>query len=231
MGKETKYIIREIPPEQTDFSYYFDDDGLTDLFIVAQSRRSSGFNEDEYQNIVGQAEAILDGFHDVNDKWTNGYDSFETYKEVMEYCGIPYTSRKCHLLKDWAKTADTSDTETIAEFLTITTGKQWSTGSARGYSQGDYVEMVYCEERYKDGVKHFGEIWLGAGKEFSITFLNETGEKDYTVYGFIVADCQAWDDEDYKKLVCEWAGIPEDETRLEMIDSYKTVTQYTYRSA
>ena len=59
MEKKTKYIIREVPPEQTDFSYYFDDDGLTEaggdycynLFIVAQSRRSSGFNEEEYQNI------------------------------------------------------------------------------------------------------------------------------------------------------------------------------------
>lgn len=239
MTKKIKYIIREIPPEQSDFSYYFDDDGLTEaggdycnnLFIVAQSRRSSGFNEEEYQNIVEQAEAILDGFHDVNDKWTNGYNSFATYKEAMEYYGIPYTSRKCHLLKEWAKTADISDTDSIAEYLTITTGKEWATESAYGYSQGDYVKMVYCPEHYTDGVKHYGEIWLGAATEFSITFLNETGEEDETVYGYIVADSQAWKDEDYKRLVCEWAGIPEDESRLEMIDSYKTVTQYTYRTA
>ena len=230
MEKKINYIIREIPAEHADFNYYFDDDGLADLFIVPQ-RNSRGFNEEEYEHVLNQAEAILDGFDDVNDKWTNGYNSFETYKEVMEYCGIPYTSRKCHLLKEWAKTADTSDTETIAEFLTITTGKQWSTDSARGYSQGDYVEMVYCPEYYTDGVQHYGEIWLGAATEFSITFLNETGEEDYTVYGYIIADCQAWTDEDHKKLVCEWAGIPEDEARLEMIDGYRTVTQYTYRTA
>lgn len=230
MKKQINYIIREIPAEHADFSYYFDDDGLTDLFIVAQWN-SRGFNEEEYENIAEKAEAILDGFHDVNDKWTNGYNSFATYKEAMEYCGIPYTSRKCHLLKEWVKHADTSDTDSIAEFLTITTGKKWSTDSAHGYSQGDDVKMVYCPEYYKDGVKHYGEIWLGAAKEFYKMELDENGEEKDTIGSYIIADCQAWDDEDYKKLVCEWAGISEDETQLEMIDSYKTVTQYTYRSA
>lgn len=48
MEKNIKYIIREVPPEQTEFSFYFDNDGLKEiggdycynLFIVAQSRRS-----------------------------------------------------------------------------------------------------------------------------------------------------------------------------------------------
>jgi len=239
MKKRINYIIREVPQEDADFSYYFDDDGLTEaggdycynLFIVpADRRRYSGFNMDEYESIEAQAQDIIEGFHDVNDKWTNGYDSYASYKEVLEYNNVLYSPWKCHLLKEWAEHADTSDTETIAEFLTITTGKQWRTDSARGYSQGDYVEMVYCEEHYTSGVKHYGEIWLGAGKEFSITFLKETGEEDYTVYGYIIADCQAWTDEDYKRLVCEWAGIPEDETLLEMIDRYNIVMQYTYRA-
>lgn len=240
MDKKTHYIIREAPPEQTDFSFYFDDEGLTEaggdycynLFIVAQSRNSSGFNEKEYKCIVEQAQDIIDGFHDVSDKWTNGYNSYANYKEVLEYNNVPYSPQKCHLLKEWAKTADTSDTDSIAEYLTITTGKEWATDSTTGYCQGDYVKMVYCSEHYKDGVKHYGELWLGAGKEFSITFLDEEGEEeDYTEGGYFIADCQARNDEDYKRLVCEWACIPEDETRLEMIDSYKTVTQYTYRNA
>jgi len=50
-------------------------------------------------------------------------------------------------------------------------------------------------------------------------------------YGYIVADCQARRDEDYKKIVCEWAGIAEDETQLEMIDSYTTYTHANYRIA
>jgi hypothetical protein len=68
MEKKIRYIIREVPPEHTEFSFYFDDDGLTaaggdycyNLFIVAQSRRSSGFNEEEYQNIQNEIENLLE---------------------------------------------------------------------------------------------------------------------------------------------------------------------------
>ena len=45
-----------------------------------------------------------------------------------------------------------------------------------------------------------------------------------------MADCQAWKDEDCKKLVCEWEGIPEDETELQMVDGYTVSTIYSYRT-
>ena len=234
MNKKINYIIREVPPEQCDFSFYFEDDGLTELggdyynnlFIITFDRFSKGFNYEEYKRIQTLAEAIIDNFYDIEEGYTYHYNS---YKEVMEYHNIPYNSHKCHKLKEWAKNADTNKTEDIAEFLTITTGKKWTTDSATGYCQGDYVEMVYCPEHYKDGVKPYGEIWLGAGKEFCVIYLDENGEEDYTVWGYIIADCQAWKDEDYKRLVCEWACIPEEKTQLEMIDGYKTYTKYNYR--
>lgn len=250
MKKQINYIIREIPAEHADFSYYFDDDGLTgaggdycnNLFIVAQSRRSSGFNEEEYQNIQNEIEDLFEMYEDIIDK--SEYAEYSSVGAMLFDLGLVnniHNTKRIKEIKDWLKAcqekpdppyrnyrirAEAFPEETTAEYLTFKTGKQWSTDSARGYSQGDYVEMVYCEEYYKGGVKHYGEIWLGAGTEFSVTFLNEAGEEDDTVYGFIVADSQAWTDEEYKRLVCEWAGIPEDETQLEMIDSYKTVTQY-----
>ena len=89
---------------------------------------------------------------------------------------------------------------------------------------------MYCPEHYKEGVKQYGEIWLGAGKEFYTIERDENGNEVDTCGGYIIADCQAQTDEDYKRLVCEWAGIPYDETRLEMIDIYKTVNQYSYKA-
>ena len=76
MDKKIKYIVREVPPEHTDFSYYFDNDGLTEaggdycynLFIVAQSRRSSGFNEEEYQNLQNEIENLLEMYEDITNK-------------------------------------------------------------------------------------------------------------------------------------------------------------------
>lgn len=236
----SKYIIREVAPEACEFSFYFDDDGLTErggdycmnLFILNRDgwRNYSGFNIDEYKRVQAQAQEIIDGFCDLRGEgWTAPiYDSF---KDCMTVNGIKYNSRKCHLLKEWAIDADVDDTETIADYLTITTGKKWTTSSARGYCQGDYVEMVYCPEFYRDGVQAYGEIYLGCGKEFSVTDYDDDGNELDTVYGFIVADCQAWRDEDYKRLVCEWYGCSEEETKLEMIDSYSYHTTYSYREA
>lgn len=46
-----------------------------------------------------------------------------------------------------------------------------------------------------------------------------------------MADCEAWTDEQYKKIVCEWAGIEPGETELQMIDGYSVRTVYNYRTA
>lgn len=244
-----KNIIREVAPEACDFSLYFDCDGLSghgdeyynNLFIVSRDRWGridGGINTEEYERVQREAENIIDSFERVG----GGMYDFISYKEAMEYVGVPYNSRKCHALKEWAKTADAYEAEAVAEYLTITTGKKWAVSSAHGYCQGDYVEMVYCPERYPDGVKNYGEIWLGCGKEFCVIDVEdyqepeeEGGEPTYTegdtVYGYIVADSEAWRDEDYKRIVCEWAGINEAETRLEMIDGQNTYTTYSYRVA
>jgi hypothetical protein len=245
MDKKINYIIREVPAEQTDFSFYFDDDGLTEtggdycynLFIVAQSRNSSGFNEKEYQNIQTEIENLLEMYADIVNK--SNYAQYSSVGAMLfDYKLIDsiHNTKRIKAFTDYFKTCCDHDNftahneEMTAEYLTLKTGEQWTTDSAYGYCQGDYVKMVYCEEHYKNGVKHYGEIWLGAGKEFYTIDLDENGEETNTCGGYIIADCQAWKDEDYKRLVCEMACIPEDETRLEMIDSYKTYTKYTYRA-
>ena len=145
--------------------------------------------------------------------------------------GITYNSRKCHALKELFKDFDANEPKDIATYLTITTGKTWATSSARGYCQGDYVDIVYCADRYKNGVKNYGEIWLGCAKEFEVIDLDENGEEVDACGGYIVADCEAWRDEDYKRRICEWARIAPEETQLEMIDGARTYTEYSYRAA
>lgn len=237
-----KHIIREVAPEACDFSYYFDGDTFTEasgdycntLFIISNERwgRLEGYNIDEYKRVRDQANYIISGFEDVRDPG-NAYNwtGYRTYKEAMEDNGVSYTPRKCHQLKQWTQDADSDNPESIAEYLTITTGKRWTTSSARGYCQGDYVEMVYCPECYPEGVEACGEVWLGAAKEFCIIDVNDDGTEGDTVYGYIVADCKAWRDAEYKAIICKWEGLEPEETRLEMIDSTTTRTIYSYRTA
>ena len=92
MEKKINYIIREVPPEQTDFSLYFEDDGLTEaggdycynLFIVAQSRRSSGFNGEEYQNIQNEIENLLEMYVDIVNK--SNYAQYSRPIIYYKYC-------------------------------------------------------------------------------------------------------------------------------------------------
>lgn len=242
MDKKINYIIREVPPEHTEFSYYFDDDGITaaggeycyNLFIVAQSRNSSGFNEKEYQSLQTEIENLLEMYTDIVNKSNYAqYSSVGAMLTDYKLINNIHNTKRIAAYTDFFKTCEKElnapysgrtnyeahEEEMTAEYLTLKTGKQWATDSATGYCQDDYVKMVYCPEHYKNGVKHYGEIWLGAGKEFYTIDIDENGEETETCYGYIVADCQVLHDEDYKRLVCEWACIPEDETRLEMIDS------------
>ena len=222
-----KYIIREVEPEAAEFGSYFDDDGLTErggdycynLFILNRDCWSmrNGFNLDEYRHVEDQARGILEGFEDVRNPGNPyNWNGYKNYKEVMEDFGIPYTSRKCAALRKWAERAEDGDPESVAAFLSITTGKKWAVDTARGYSQGDFCEIVYCPEHYPNGVKAYGEIWLGAAKEFCVIELDEDGTEGDCCYGYIVADCEARTDADYKRLVCDYAGIPEAETDLSM---------------
>lgn len=228
-----KHIIREIAPENTMFESYFDDDGLTEkggdycynLFIICNEgyNRLNGFNIEEYKRIQERAENIINGFSDVDE----GY--IDTYKEVMIDNNIPYNSRLCHKLKEWTKNADSANTDDIAAFLSILTKKKWDSISVTGYCQGDYCEIVYCTEHYSNP-RQYGEIWLGCGKEFEVIDIDENEEEINACGGYIVADCEVRSEKDYKRLICEWACIPIEETRLEMIQNQYTKIEYVYKA-
>lgn len=232
-----KYIIREVPAEWSDFNSYFDCDGFTEkggdycynLFIIQNEGygRMYGFNIKEYRRVIEKADAIIDGFNEVRDGVTNYNGDKVTFKDVMLENDIKYNSVMCHKLKEWSENAETNDTDDIAKFLTIITGKHWITSSAHGYSQGDYCEIVYCQEHYMNA-RIYGEIYLGAGTEYSVITLNDDGEELESVYGFIIADCQATSTERIKALVCEWACIDPNETTLEIIDGYSYHTEHKY---
>ena len=219
-----KIIAKEVNPRYVDFSFYFDDDGLKSIggencavYIIVNEGygRISGFNIEEYKEIREKAEAVIEGFHDVSNKWTNSYGS---YREVMEYNGIPYTSRKCHLLKEWAKTADTSDTDSIADFLTITTGEEWAVKTFTGYSQGDYCEVVYCVNHYTpERITEIGELWLGCGTEFCID----------GCYGYFVPESIRWrEGETLRKYLADSYGCEPEELEIYLYEREHIVTDY-----
>ena len=230
-----KYIIREISPESCDINIMFDDDGLTaasgnfnnTLFILYYDHfRYNGFNYDEYKEISDKIDNFLDDF-------TEYRQPGETRKDVMNYYGLKYNPSLCHKLTEYAKkTPYISSPDQVAEYLTITTKKEWKTIGVHGYCQGDFVTVLYCTDNYTDkAAEMYGEYFLGCYKEFCVISLDENENEIDSCYGYFVADCQLekWDDSEYKKIVCEYAGIPENETRLELIEGSYTTIYYNYK--
>jgi hypothetical protein len=195
-----KIIAKEVNPADLDFSYYFDDDGLKSVggkncavyIVPTDRRRNAGFNMDEYQEIEQQAQAAIDDFAD-------GYPIDET-------------------LKEWAKYADTSDTGSMADYLTITTGEKWVVKSFTGYSQGDYCEVIYCVNHYTpERINEIGNLWLGCGTEFSID----------NCYGYFVIDELRWQEgEPLRKYLADSYGCEPDELEIYLYDGEHIVTDY-----
>lgn len=218
-----KIIAREVAPDCVDFSFYFDNDGLTNVsgencacyIIPGDRRRNTGFNMDEYKEIEKRAESILDGFVEVAEKLTDG---FKTHKEVMEQFFVPYTSAKCHALKEWAKTADISGSDDIAEFLTITTGENWNVKAFHGYSQGDYCEVLYCTAHYGEShITEIGKFWLGCGTEFII---DDCG-------GYFITDDLRWkENADLVATLAEYAGCNSEDLEVYLYDGEHSVVDY-----
>ena len=217
-----KIVAKEVNPAHVDFSFYFDDDSLKSaggencaVYIVPGDRRRYGFNMEEYREIEEKAKAIIDGFRDVSDKWPNGY---ATYKEVMEDNAIPYTSRRCHLLKEWAKYANPYDANDIAEFLTITTGEEWAAKAFTGYYQGDCCEVVYCVNHHTpERINEIGKLWLGCGTEFCID----------GCHGYYVPDSIRWrEGDELRQYLADRYGCKPEELEIYLYDGEETVTKY-----
>lgn len=236
-----KHIIREVPAEYSELSFYFDGDTFTqsagdycyNLFIVQRNRHGlNGINTEEYERLMAKADAILDGFSDVEDGMEHWDGSKLTYQEVMQDENIPYSDATRDALIAWCYSGDSTDVDSMADLLTILTGHKWEVTSAAGYCQGDYCQIIYCPGfNSRDVAEQAGEIYLGAAKEFCIIDLDEYGTEEDTVYGYIVADCQAAKDTDYKRIVCEYGGIDPEDTRMEMISASHMYTSYEYRIA
>lgn len=174
-------------------------------------------------------------FEQVNPEWVNFRDFFDgdCYKSTSGDYNytvfiIPASDRYIGFNMDlWHDLCDEAEIETddidgAIKYLNAKTGKRWEEMTVCGYYQGDVVTVVYCPDGNSyETAQICGELWLGCGKEYSFT--DEDGD---TVYGYYVADCQAYRDEDIKKILCEYEGVNPAETDLILVDGYHTVTDY-----
>lgn len=231
-----KNIIREVI--DPDFSFYFDGDMFNansgdynnTIFTVFDDcygyahHYCSPVNNAEFQYIWSECEHIREEVDDLVNHWSN----YKNIREIMQDYRLPYNPKNAHALKTWLDKTD--DIEIICDYLTIKTGKKWDSLGVCGCCQGDYVEIIYCTANYsEDDAKILGDYAVGNAREYCVIDLDDDGDEIDRVYGYFVADSEAWRDDEIKNLVCDYAGIDPDETQLEMFDGYSQIA--TYRTA
>ena len=202
------------------------------LFIIGRDRHSTyGINHDAYKDLISAFETCADELADFG----TGYQGYSSPGTMFLDYGLitnKHSGKKIKALKELLADDNGATIENIAQMLSIVRGEKWKVQGVSGYSQGDYVNVLYCEGiTGNKTAQAYGEVYLSCAKEFCTINIDEDGNEEDICHGYIVADCQAWKDEDYKKLVCEWACIPVEQTELQMIDGQTTHTSYQYRTA
>ena len=139
---KTNYIFREV--ENPEFSIFFDGDIFNEnsggyeynLFLITFNRNHQyGLNCDKYEQLQETVNSLYNDFEYVGKGCTDYNGKRYTYKQAMQENGLVYSATKAHKLKVlFANCRYPDDIETLAEYLTITTGKAWKTTSATGYT-------------------------------------------------------------------------------------------------
>lgn len=226
-----KYIIREV--QEPDFSIYFDGDTFSEgagdygynVFCITNHYGNyySGLNEDAFKDITKEMDAVIDEIDGIINAWSY----YTSVKEVMTDYHLQYSPRSAHALK--LLIDENNYIEQLCGYLTIKTGKIWTSRAAHGYCQGDYADVVYCKDFYTDNeIDIIGELYLGCGKEFCLINLDDNGKEIDSCYGYFVADCQGYNPVDYKTIVCDMEGIDYQDATLELIERIETIHNAVY---
>lgn len=226
---EDLIVAVERPSEATDFSLYFDDDGMKSVggencaVYIFNESNDVRYNQEELLAIYNKANSLADYLDILLHTDTPSDFPYETIKDCMEDFDLPYSQEKEKELCAWVEEKSfgkINETDILAEYLSITTSKPWETLSFTGYSQGDYCTVLYCSEVYsKESITEIGKLWLGSGFEYEID-----GEIGY----YVTDDIQWGDREKLRKTLADYYGC---EARNLVIREYvNTVQQYLYKN-
>jgi len=232
-----KYIMQELDPELTDFSAYFDDDGMKSeggeccAVYINDGRvySSGGFNMDEFRHFYDELSDIIEAVGDME----LGFDEYESVNKIFESYAVEIPTDKYSALEELVYTCIEYNfnitNEEVADYLTIKTGKKWSVEGFTGYSQGDYCEVVYCEDRYSsESINEIGHMWLGCGSEFRRIDCDENGNPtDEDCYGYFAPDYIVWTkDHRLVKYLADQIGCEPNELEVQLFDGYIKTPKY-----
>ena len=165
-------------------------------------------------------------------------DRYNTKREAIEdvLCKIMPLELNNYKVGRLSKIADAfynadrkTELELLCEALELLLGGKWTTGTIRGFSQGDWQNIIYDATHYSDKeIEYIEATYFGTATEW---FVVQT-ERDCDT---IEAICEEYDREDgyctltisdAKRELAEATGIEEDDITLYYISGYTQSPKY-----
>ena len=216
-----KYIICENDSAGTmDFRGMLDDFGpgmdfCDTILIIGSGKLNSEntLNLPIFKDAEHAAERISEEF-----EWLEEKDAPEAeFKDWMDVYRIPYAPERLEQLRNWARVVAEQglDFDTIADFLTIKTGKKWVYAWKK---EGDErADCIYCEEKHQHGITKQIDLWFGSAKEYAVFSVDEEGDIGDTISGNVyrIANSELTDMQDRKEWICKQESILPEETDFE----------------
>lgn len=97
------------------------------------------------------------------------------------------------------------------------TGKVWDRTTAKGYCQSDWQDIYYSADVSVEEVKNIGDYYMGLFDEYVLE------DDDGTNCSYYVPHDVCWKG---KGAICEYVGVPAEETTVLVDDGYKKVYKY-----
>lgn len=212
--KNSKKIIKGIKPKFLEHKLYIDEyidesgigwDWFTscdfdNYIITSDSNRCSDFintrYEREYNAVCYFLENGIDDYQDAGTltKWNDIYyrPHYETKTECLNaYMGYSHKWTKEECIKvskilNNSKCSLNYDNELIVQILTIYTGRAWKVDYIKGYSQGEYAEVIHCgyddsnKPYSKDYIDEIEAFYFGGYFDYNVTYKNHSCSYFYT---------------------------------------------------
>ena len=204
----------------TDFYFNFEEESKYLKLAIIGGRNFTSFTFEEYDRAENNFDDFLYQYKLLLNK-----DYYARYNNLIElvndiFCksnGKKYSTKEIHAFKllyqriENEKNYDFDNYD--CEFLELITGNKYKKTAIRGYSQGDYADVIYPETIKNETINYIEACYFGTGTEYSI-FEEET-EEILTVNELENSACvnyfdytELWSVELYKQELAKRYNLP-----------------------
>lgn len=226
-----KIYAMQCDPEWFRYEDYYDEDMAAEDGIWAGGNRQFGdTNEDLRKDIVRKLDDAYYDAYEVDDPDNTPEEVIRYYftKNSKEALTDLEVAELSNLVRTFHSCSSRDENDIICQVLTITNGKTYECGTIHGCCQGDWMEIIYPEER-KAMINWIEAVWFATGTEFRITCDSYDEEPDLSEVDVYHDYTELWKPEDIKAWIAENNHVSPEDVVIKVISGTHHITTYDYK--